>query len=144
MQTPSSIPHTPLDWLWLLLASGLGASSATWYNVWKNRKKPVQEIHESEARTELARAQATQTVAQTLHSISVQLKEAKDSISGLEERFDRTRYELDNVKLVANRVPDLEKRIEAQHIANTNLSLMNERMAARLRLAGIEFPGPDC
>jgi hypothetical protein len=64
-------------------------------------------------------------------------------IDEVTDQLDKTKYELDNVKLIAAKVPELESRIEAQREANRQLTLMNERMAARLKLAGIEFPGPD-
>lgn len=61
----------------------------------------------------------------------------------LTEQLDKAKYDLDTARLIANRVPELEARIEAQHLANANLSMMNERMKARLKIEGIEFPGPE-
>jgi uncharacterized protein YjiS (DUF1127 family) len=101
MQEAPTTSHTWTE----LVGYGLATitTSIAVLNAWKNRKKPTAEIHESEARTELARAQATQTVAQTLQTISVQLKEARESIQALETKLDRRLEEIALLELQVQR-----------------------------------------
>ena len=88
MQTPPSVPHTFADWLYAALASiFVTGGGVSWYLAWKQRKKPVAEIHLSEAQTDLARAQTAQTVAETLRIMSSQLKEATDLSAELEDKL---------------------------------------------------------
>lgn len=92
METPDVVPHTFWQVVWLLLASGLGIGGSQWFNSWKNRRIPVATIHLSESQADLARAQATQTLAQTLRMISEQQKEATTTIAELQTR-DESRSE---------------------------------------------------
>lgn len=101
MQTTSATSHTWTEFTGYVVA--IITASAAGLTAWKNRKKPAAEVHESEARTELARAQATQTVAQTLQTISSQLKEARESIQTLETKLDRRLEEIALLELQVQR-----------------------------------------
>jgi hypothetical protein len=85
MQTSPFIP-TLKEFVWLALASVLGVGGSQWYTAWKNRRTPVATVHLNEAQADLARAQATQSLAETLAKVSEQQKEARAAIADFDAR----------------------------------------------------------